>query len=107
MTERVLQNVQQLGKDRSVIFISHRLIEIAAVCDRATVLRNGETVGVVDVAAGSEDKIVNLMLGEGATAFAQREGGSGTTADRSQQTPRLSLLGVSAARQRIIRAVPG
>ena len=43
LTERVLEVVQQQGDDRSVIFISHRLIEIAAVCDRATVLREGET----------------------------------------------------------------
>ena len=32
------------------------MIEIAAVCDRATVLREGETVGVVDVTAGSEER---------------------------------------------------
>jgi ribose transport system ATP-binding protein len=65
LTERVLEVVgHQRGGDRSVIFISHRLIEIAAVCDRATVLREGETVGVVDVSAGSEEQIVELMLGE-------------------------------------------
>ena len=65
LTERVLEIVGRLrGGDRSVIFISHRLIEIAAVCDRATVLREGETVGVVDVTAGSEERIVELMLGE-------------------------------------------
>ncbi len=67
LTERVLEVVGRLrGGDRSVIFISHRMIEIAEVCDRATVLREGETVGVVDVAAGSEDQIVELMLGESA-----------------------------------------
>jgi len=67
LTERVLDVVGRLrGGDRSVIFISHRLIEIAAVCDRATVLREGETVGVVDVTAGSEERIVELMLGEAA-----------------------------------------
>jgi ribose transport system ATP-binding protein len=55
---------RQRGGDRSVIFISHRLIEIAAVCDRATVLREGETVGVVDVNPGSEERIVQLMLGQ-------------------------------------------
>ena len=50
LTERVLEVIgRQRGGDRSVIFISHRMIEIAAVCDRATVLREGETVGVVDV----------------------------------------------------------
>jgi ribose transport system ATP-binding protein len=40
------------------------MIEIAAVCDRATVLREGETVGVVDITDGSEQRIVELMLGD-------------------------------------------
>jgi ribose transport system ATP-binding protein len=65
LTERVLEVIGRLrGGDRSAIFISHRMIEIAAVCDRATVLREGETVGVVDVTEGSEERIVELMLGE-------------------------------------------
>jgi ribose transport system ATP-binding protein len=65
LTERVLEVVGRLrGGDRSVIFISHRMIEIGAVCDRATVLREGETVGVVDVTPGSEEQIVELMLGQ-------------------------------------------
>jgi len=65
LTARVLDVVgRQRGGDRSVIFISHRMIEIAAVCDRATVLREGETVGVVDVTPGSEHRIVELMLGQ-------------------------------------------
>jgi len=46
-----------------VIFISHRFLEIAALCHRATVLRDGETVGVVPVEPGVEDRIVELMLG--------------------------------------------
>jgi len=63
LTERVLHVIgSQRGGDRSVIFISHRMIEIAAVCDRATVLREGETVGVVDVTERSEERIVELML---------------------------------------------
>ena len=41
---------------RSVIFISHRFLEISALCDRATVLRDGETVGVVDIAPGRRGK---------------------------------------------------
>jgi ribose transport system ATP-binding protein len=65
LTERVLEVIgRHRGTDRSVIFISHRMIEIAALCDRATVLREGETVGVVDVDEGSEERIVGLMLGE-------------------------------------------
>jgi ribose transport system ATP-binding protein len=47
----------------SVIFISHRMAEVSALCDRATVLRDGMTVGVTDTAQGSEERIVTLMLG--------------------------------------------
>ncbi len=79
LTERVLAAVGSMhGTDRSVIFISHRMIEIAEVCDRATVLREGETVGVVDVTEGSEERIVELMLGEIV------EGLSGRTSDAAE-----------------------
>jgi ribose transport system ATP-binding protein len=65
LTEKVLEVVaSHRGSDRAIIFISHRLIEIAAVCDRATVLREGETVGVVEVNPGAEHRIVTLMLGD-------------------------------------------
>ena len=75
LTERVLKAVKEFrGGDRCVVFISHRMIEIAAVCDRATVLREGETVGVVDVAdPDSADRIVELMLGEIVDDMADRE----------------------------------
>ncbi|MGH2382036.1 MAG: sugar ABC transporter ATP-binding protein [Candidatus Limnocylindria bacterium] len=64
LTKRVLEVVGARRADgRSVIFISHRMLEIASLCDRATVLRDGETVGVVDMAPGAEERIVDLMLG--------------------------------------------
>jgi ribose transport system ATP-binding protein len=97
LTERVLEVVGlHKGSVRSVIFISHRMMEIAAVCDRATVLREGETVGVVDVTAGSEDRIVELMLGSIAdempalaerTAAAERPAGA---------KPRLTASGLAS-----------
>ena len=88
LSERVLQAVQRQGANRSVIFISHRMIEIAAICNRATVLRNGETVGVVDVSPGSEDRMVELMLGE-VVASLEREERSSTAVGRDGQAPRL------------------
>jgi ribose transport system ATP-binding protein len=98
LTERVLAVVgSQKGGDRSIIFISHRLIEIAAVCDRATVLREGETVGVVDVTAGSEEKIVELMLGQNVAGLAARtadQAGSGSRARGA--TPRISARSLSS-----------
>jgi len=94
LTERVLEVVgRQRGGERSVIFISHRLIEIAAVCDRATVLREGETVGVVDVTSGSEERIVQLMLGEIVEAAHATSRGA---AERNGQEPRLSVRDLTA-----------
>jgi ribose transport system ATP-binding protein len=99
LTERVLEVVGQLrGGERSVIFISHRMIEIAAVCDRATVLREGETVGVVDVTPGSEERIVKLMLGEIAgqqPAITPAEARAATRRQESM-TPRLQVKGLGA-----------
>jgi ribose transport system ATP-binding protein len=64
LAERVMDVVKRQGQTgRSVIFISHRFVEISAICDRATVLRDGDTVGVVDIAPGAEERIVELMLG--------------------------------------------
>ena len=54
LTARVLDVVaEHRGTSRSVIFISHRMLEVEGLCDRATVLREGSTVGVVDIAPGS------------------------------------------------------
>jgi ribose transport system ATP-binding protein len=65
LAEKVLEVVRgQTLTGRSVIFISHRFLEISALCDRATILRDGETVGVVDIGPDVEDRIVELMLGE-------------------------------------------
>src|ERR1700689_4228400 len=64
LSERVFQVVRRWReRGHSMIFISHRVAEVAALCDRATVLRDGVTVGVTDTAHGSEDRIVSLMLG--------------------------------------------
>lgn len=96
LTQRVLEVVRgHRGGDRSIIFISHRLIEIASVCDRATVLREGETVGVVDVTPGSEERIIELMLGEADEEMPATNVWAGTNG-RPSGTPRLAVRGVSS-----------
>jgi ribose transport system ATP-binding protein len=58
-------------RGRSVLFISHRLAEVTALCDRASVLRDGRTVGTLAPKPGEEEKIVELMLGESRSKLAQ------------------------------------
>jgi len=97
LTERVLEVVgRQRDDDRSVIFISHRMIEIAAVCDRATVLREGETVGVVDVTAGSEERIVELMLGQAVDEMPAIADRTATAERHPEARARLSARGIAA-----------
>jgi ribose transport system ATP-binding protein len=86
----------------SVIFISHRLLEVNALCDRATVLRDGETVGVVDMGSGAEEQIVELMLGptndSDATAIHSRIESSaapGAASDDSSSMQRLQVRDLS------------
>ena len=64
LVEKVLTVVrQQADAGRSVIYISHRFTEISRLCDRATVLRDGVTVGDLAVEPGVEERVVELMLG--------------------------------------------
>ncbi|WP_319518630.1 sugar ABC transporter ATP-binding protein [uncultured Martelella sp.] len=48
----------------STIFISHRLDEVFEICDRVTVMRNGETVAETAVADTTQDEVVRMMVGD-------------------------------------------
>ncbi|GAB2870308.1 sugar ABC transporter ATP-binding protein [Streptomyces mayteni] len=52
------------AEGRSVIYISHRMDEVMEIGDRATVLRDGRTVGVHDVPATTTDRLVAAMIGD-------------------------------------------
>jgi len=64
LVERVLKVARAQADDgRGVIYISHRFLEIANLCDRAIVLRDGRTVGEAEITAGVEERVVEMMLG--------------------------------------------
>jgi ribose transport system ATP-binding protein len=72
------------------------MIEIAAVCDRATVLREGETVGIVDVTERSEERIVELMLGHSAERMPDRKVAV-SEAQKVRPKPRLTAVGLNSS----------
>lgn len=47
----------------SVIFISHKLIEVMAVCDRVTVLRDGKVANTVKKAETTQVELARMMVG--------------------------------------------
>ena len=50
-------------QNKSLIYISHRLKEVFLVCDRLTVLRDGQLIGERLVSEVDEDEIIRLMVG--------------------------------------------
>jgi inositol transport system ATP-binding protein len=49
-----------------IIFVTHRLDEVMAICDRATVLRDGRLVGTRPVAEVTVDELIGMMVGRSA-----------------------------------------
>lgn len=75
----VIRQLKQSGV--SVIFVSHKLDELYAVCDRVTIMRDGRTIKTADMKSISKLELVASMLGRDiaqvskhATAFGARKG---------------------------------
>lgn len=51
------------AKGISFVYISHRMEEIFAICDRITILRDGQYVGVRNIPETTFDEIVSMMVG--------------------------------------------
>src|SRR5512139_2791794 len=47
----------------SVVFISHHLDEVFEICDRGTVLRDGEYIATVDLAGVTKEDVIRMMVG--------------------------------------------
>ncbi len=63
-TERLLEIVQQLAAEGlTIVYVSHRMSEIFACCDRVTVLRDGCYIATSRVADIDEPTLVEQMIG--------------------------------------------
>jgi general nucleoside transport system ATP-binding protein len=62
---RLFETLRQLAREgRSILYISHKLDEIRALCSRATVLRAGRVVASLDPRTSSARQLAELMLGQ-------------------------------------------
>jgi ribose transport system ATP-binding protein len=77
----VIRQIKREGV--SVVFVSHKLDELYAVCDRVTIMRDGTTVRAAGMAEVDKLDLVATMLGrdlstvarQGATAFGEKTHG--------------------------------
>ncbi|MEQ8708874.1 MAG: ABC transporter ATP-binding protein [Rhodospirillales bacterium] len=72
----------------SVLYISHKLEEIRALCHRATILRGGKVVGFADPKASTARELAALMIGS--EVGASRRGAAGNAGE-----PVLEITGLS------------
>ncbi|MFG6113958.1 sugar ABC transporter ATP-binding protein [Halobacillus sp. MO56] len=58
---KVIDSLKEQGV--GIVYISHRMEEIFKICDRITVLRDGEYVGTRDASTTDLNEIVKMMVG--------------------------------------------
>jgi rhamnose transport system ATP-binding protein len=59
---------------RTIIFITHRLEEVRALCDRVTVFRDGNKVATDDIGNLSDSDIIRLMIGRPVREYMKKHG---------------------------------
>ena len=95
-TDRLLQLIRQLRESGvAVVFVSHHLQELADICDRVTVLRNGRHVATRQMAETSTDELVRLMVGRALDARTARAAPIAST-----RPPALRVQGLRSVGQR-------
>ncbi|MFU0824940.1 sugar ABC transporter ATP-binding protein [Clostridium sp.] len=63
-TKKLFEVIEKLKqKGIAVIYISHRMEEIFTICDRVTVLRDGQYVGDAKTSEVSNDDLIAMMVG--------------------------------------------
>jgi ribose transport system ATP-binding protein len=62
--DRLFQIIKELGKNISIIYISHYLREVLELCDRITVLKNGKKVRTLESGGLNVEDIVKVMTGK-------------------------------------------
>ncbi|HEV8244567.1 MAG TPA: sugar ABC transporter ATP-binding protein, partial [Polyangiaceae bacterium] len=96
-TEDLLRWLRRLRSEGTTcIYVSHRLPELFALCDRITVLRDGRHVATVDASKSNPDEIVSLMVGRSLHITARKIPDA-----RATETPSLELEGFGVYRPRL------
>ena len=63
-TERLFRKMRQMKREGAAIMIvTHRIAELVRIADRATVLRDGRTVGTLEAGEITEARILSLIAG--------------------------------------------
>lgn len=62
------------SEGRTIVFITHRLEEVRALCDRVTVFRDGNKIATESIDALSDAEIIRLMIGRPLKEYMHKTG---------------------------------
>jgi ribose transport system ATP-binding protein len=74
---RVIAELKHHGV--SIVYVSHKMDEIFRICDRVTVLRDGETIGTRAICETSADELIRMMVARELQPKRERGGGHETS----------------------------
>lgn len=98
--DRLLEIVRALAtRGLTLIYVSHRMGEIFACCDRVSVLRDGRFIATSDVTSISEGDLVEQMIGRclepGPGEIDDTPGTRASTGDSAPESPVREVLAVT------------
>lgn len=78
ISEKEVENLFNIMRDLTshgvgIIYISHKMSELQEICDRVTVMRDGEYVGTKVVKETSRDDLISMMVGRQLTSYYERD----------------------------------
>lgn len=78
ISDREVENLFNIMRDLTkkgvgIIYISHKMSELEEICDRVTVMRDGEYVGTKMVAKTTKDELIAMMVGRTLTNYYVRD----------------------------------
>lgn len=82
-----------LAENVAALYISHRLSEVRRLCQRGTVLRNGESVATLDLPSTPDAEIFQAMVGAGNTVH----GGAAKRTRKAAGRDAIEVTGLSGA----------
>lgn len=72
-TEKLFAIIKELKQSGiTILYVTHRMAEVAQIVDRATVLRDGRYIETCEMATTSRDMLIRSMVGRDVSAFAVR-----------------------------------
>ena len=89
---------RMVSEGHALIFISHKLHEVQAICNRVTVLRDGRVIGTRNTAEVNRDELVKMMVGREVKPLVPQPHAAGSVSLKIEGLHAMGDRGVEALR---------